>query len=194
MERVGLLHGCDVLIFLMKERSGLMKKVFLLFVCVGLLLSSPLVYAAESIKIGVVDVQRIMKDSKRGTKEHEALMKRANELKQKVTKLEEELQALKDSLEKKGPMLSEQARRDKEKEYQQKARDYDWLVKDSQKEIQAMEQEVLSRLLKSLDTVVKKLGQEENYTIILEAGVVAYAAEGIDITDQVIKVFDAAKE
>jgi Skp family chaperone for outer membrane proteins len=50
----------------MKERSGLMKKVFLLFVCVGLLLFSPLAYA-QSIKIGVVDVQRIMRDSKRGT-------------------------------------------------------------------------------------------------------------------------------
>ena len=171
-----------------------MKKAFLLFVCIGLLLSSPLVYADESIKIGVVNVEQVMRESKRGIKENETLKKRADELQKQITKKEEEIKALKESLEKKAAMLSEQARREQEQEYQQKVRDYEWLVKDSQKEIQKMEQEVLGRLLKSLDTVVKKLGQEENYTIIVEAGVVAYTAEGIDITDQVIKAFDAAKE
>lgn len=171
-----------------------MKKVFLLFVCIGLLLSSPLVYAEESIKIGTVNVERVVRDSKRGIKEREALTKKADELQKQITKKEDELKALKESLEKKAAMLSEQARREKEKEYQQKVREYEWLVKDAQKEIQKLEQELLTRLLKSLDTVVKKLGKEENYTIIVEAGVLVYAAEGIEITDQVIKAFDAAKE
>jgi outer membrane protein len=170
-----------------------MKKVFLLFVCVGLLLSSPLVYA-QSIKIGSVDLQRVLRESKRGTKERDAVQKRADELTKEISKKQEELLALKESLEKKAAMLSEQARREQEKEYQQKARELDWLVKDSRQEMQKTEQEMLAKLLKSVNTVVNKLGQEGNYTLILEASVVAYAPEGIDITDQVIKAFDAAKE
>ena len=42
--------------------------------------------------------------------------------------------------------------------------------------------------------MVNKLGEEGNYTLIVEASVVAYAPGGLDITDQVIKAFDAAKE
>jgi outer membrane protein len=170
-----------------------MKKVFLLFVCIGLLLSSPLVYA-QSTKIGFLNVQRVLKESKRGINEREAFTKRAEHLNKEITKKQEELQALKESLEKKAAMLSEQARRDQEKEYQQKVREYEWLVKDSREEMKKMEQEMLTKLLMSINKVVNKLGEEENYTLIVEASVVAYAPDALDITDQVIKAFDAAKE
>jgi len=170
-----------------------MKKVFLLFVCVGLLLSSSLAYA-QSTKIGSVDLQRIIRESKRAIKERDVVQKRADELTKEISKKQEELKALKESLEKKASMLSEQARRDQEKEYQQKAREYEWLVKDSREEMQKKEQEMLAKLLKSINTVVNKLGEEGNYTLIVAASIVAYAPDELDITDQVIKAFDAAKE
>ena len=170
-----------------------MKKVFALFVCVGLLLSSSVVYA-QTTKIGFVDLQRILRESKRAIKEREVVQKRADELTQAISKKQEELQALKESLAKKAAMLSEQARRDQEKEYQQKARELDWLVKDSREEMQKKEQEILAKLLKSINTVVNKISEEGNFTIIVEASVVAYASEELDITDQAIKAFDAAKE
>jgi outer membrane protein len=170
-----------------------MKKVFLLFVCVGLLLSSSLAYA-QSTKIGSVDLQRIIRESKRAIKERDVVQKRADELTKEISKKQEELLALKESLEKKAAMLSEQARRDQEKEYQQKARELDWLVKDSREEMQKKEQEMVAKLLKSINTVVNKLGEEGNYTLIVEASIVAYAPDELDITDQVIKAFDAAKE
>jgi outer membrane protein len=93
-------------------------------------------------------------------------------------------------------MLSEQARREKEKEYQQKVKELEWLVKDSNEELRKLEQEMLDRLMKSLQKVVEKIGAQENYTLILEenASSVLYAPKEMDITDQVIKAFDAAKE
>ena len=170
-----------------------MKKVFLLLVCVGLLLPSSFVYA-QTTKIGTIDLQRVLRESKRAIQEREVVQKRADELTKEISKKQEELQALKESLEKKAPMLSEQARRDQEKEYQQKARELDWLVKDSREEMKKKEQETLAKILKSINTVVNKLGEEGNYTLIVEASVVAYGPEGLDITDQVIKAFDAVKE
>ena len=61
-------------------------------------------------------------------------------------------------------------------------------------DLQKMEQEMTIRVLKSINTVVNKLGEEGNYTLIVEASAVAYAPDQMDITDQVIKAFDAAKE
>ena len=172
-----------------------MKKVFLLFVCVGLLLSSSVAYA-QTTKIGFVDLQRILRESKRALKEQDAFNKQKDVMDKEVIKKEEELRALKESFEKKitSGMLSEQARRDMEKEYQQKVRDYEYLKRDKGIEAQKLYQEMTIKVLKSINTVVNKLGEEGNYTLIVEASAVAYAPDALDITDQVIKAFDAAKE
>jgi outer membrane protein len=172
-----------------------MKRVFLLFVCCGLLLSSPLAYAAE-MKIAYINIKRVFNESKRGLKEKEAFTAKINELKKEVDKKQQAFQAFKDDLEKKAPVLSEQARRDKEKEYQQKAKELEWFVKDSNEELRKLEQQMLDKLMKILQKVVEKLGAQENYTLILEetASSILYAPKEMDITDQVIKAFDAAKE
>jgi outer membrane protein len=170
-----------------------MKKVLLGFVCLGLLMSAPLAYA-QSIKTAYFDMERVLNESKRWAKERDAFVKRGNELKKNFDKKTEELKALKESLEKKGAMLSEQARKDKEREYQQKAKELDRLGQDADAELKQMNKEGANRFNKTLLIVVKKLGEEGKYTLILELGVIAYASKDLDITDQVIKAFDAAKE
>ena len=172
-----------------------MKRVFLLFVCCGLLLSSPLAYAAEA-KIAYLSIKRVFNESKRGQKEKETFTAKVDAKKKVVEKKQQDFQAYKDDLEKKAAMLSEQARREKEKEYQQKAKELEWFVKDANEELRKLEQEMLDKLMRSLQKVVEKVGAQENYTLILEenASSILYAPKEMDITDQVIKAFDAAKE
>ena len=172
-----------------------MKRFFLIFVCIGLLLASPLVSAAE-VKLAYINVKRILNESKRGEKEGEVFKNKANALKRVIDKKQQEVQALKESIEKKAAVLSEEARREKEREYQQKVKEYERLVKDSQDELRLVEKEMLDRLMASLQKVVEKFGKEGNYTVILEesASSILYAPKEIDITEQVIKAFDAAKE
>jgi len=170
-----------------------MKKVLACLVFLGLLIASPLAYA-QAIKVGYFDMDRVINESKRWAKERDAFVKRGTELQKNYEKKATELKALKESLEKKAGMLSEQARREKEREFQQKVKDLDRLGQDADAELKQMNKESATRFNKSLMIVIKKLGQEEKYTLILEAGLVAYASKEIDITDQVIKAFDAAKE
>jgi len=170
-----------------------MKKVCALLVFVGLLMASPLAYA-QAIKIGVFDMDRVFNESKRWAKERDAFVKKGKAWDETLQKKAAELKALKESLEKKAGMLSEQARKEKEREYQQKARELQRLGDDADTEIKQMDKESATRFNKSLMTVVKKLGQEEKYTLILEASIVPYASKEIDITDHVLKAFDAAKE
>ena len=172
-----------------------MKRIFLLFICVGLLLSSPVTYAAEA-KIVYINIKRVFTESKRGQKEKEAFTAKVNAKKKEVEKKQEEFMVFKEDLEKKALMLSDQARREKEKEYQEKAKELEWLVKDSNEELRKLEQEMLDKLMKILQKVVENMGKKENYTLILEenASSILYAPKEMDITDQVIKAFDAAKE
>jgi outer membrane protein len=170
-----------------------MKKVLACLVFLGLLMASPLAYA-QAIKVGYFDMDRVLNESKRWAKERDAFVKRGTELQKNYEKKAAELKALKESLEKKAGMLSEQARREKEREFQQKVKDLDRLGQDADAELKQMNKESATKFNKSLMIVIKKLGQEEKYTLILETGLVAYASKEIDITDRVIKTFDAAKE
>ena len=60
-----------------------MKRIFLLFICVGLLLSSPVTYAAEA-KIVYINIKRVFTESKRGQKEKEAFTAKVNAKKKEV--------------------------------------------------------------------------------------------------------------
>ncbi len=170
-----------------------MKKVCACLVFVGLLMASPLAYA-QALKIGVFDMDRVFNESKRWAKERDAFVKKSKALQEAFEKKAAELKALKESLEKKAGMLSEQARKEKEREYQQKARELERLGQDSDTEIKQMNKESATRFNKSLLTVLKKLGHEEKYALILESAVIPYSSKEIDITDQVLKAFDAARE
>ncbi len=170
-----------------------MKKVCACLVFLGLLMASPLAYA-QAIKIGVFDMDRVFNESKRWAKERDAFVKKGKAWDETLQKKAAEFKAFKESLEKKAGMLSEQARKEKEREYQQKARELERMSEDAKAEMQQMNKESATRFNKSLMTVVKKLGQEEKYTLILEATIIPYASKEIDITDHVLKAFDAARE
>jgi outer membrane protein len=170
-----------------------MKKVVCGVIFLGLLIASPLAYAVDA-KIGYFGLQRVLSESQRGKKERETLAKRAGELKKDIDKKTEELNVLKDELQKKGSMLNEQVRKNKEKDYQQKVTALDRLVKDSNNELEQKRQEILNKFLVSLNKVVTKLGDDEKYTLLFDVGQIAYAPKELDITDKVIKAFDAAKE
>jgi outer membrane protein len=156
-----------------------------------MLSATPFAHAQTVSKFGYFDLYRVMNASKRWAKEREAFIKRGNELKKAFDRKKEELNALRESLEKKGAMLNAEARKEKEREYQQKAKDLDRLGQDSDTEIRQMDKEMSERFAISINKVIKKLGEEGKYSLILEAGAIAYAAKEFDITDQVIKAFDA---
>jgi outer membrane protein len=172
-----------------------MKKVLACFVFVGvlfgMLIASPLAHA-QTFKFGHFDLYRVMNESKRWAKEREAFVKRGTELKKAFDRKKEELNALRESVEKKGAMLNEQARKEKERDYQQKAKDLDRLAQDSDTELKQLDKETSERFMISLNKVIKKLGEEGKYSLILEAGAIAYADKEFDITGQVLKAFDAA--
>jgi outer membrane protein len=170
-----------------------MKKVLCGFVLLGLLIVAPLSYAAE-MKIGYFDMDRVLTQSQRGKKEMDAFLKRKAVLEKDLQKKVDELNTLRAELSKKDSLLNEQVRKNKEKDYQQKAKELDRLQTDAKIELDQTNREIMNRLGKILVKAVAKLGEDEKYSLIVDAGVLAYGAKELEITDKVIKAFDAAKE
>jgi outer membrane protein len=101
---------------------------------------------------------------------------------------------MKESLDKQAPMLNPDARATKEKDFQNKVREFQRWQEDAQNEINQKRVEMERNISIGLQKVIQKLGADEGYTFIIEEGSVPFVTKTIDVTDRVIKVFDAQKK
>jgi outer membrane protein len=150
---------------------------------------------AAELKIGAVDIGRAVNECQAGKEAKKAITKEVEKFQTLVQEKQKDLQALKESLEKQAPMLTLDARTNKEKEYQGKLRDFQRWVEDSQNEVNQKTREMERTISIGLVRTIQRLGAEEGFTLILEKNeqIVLYASKAIDVTDRVIKSFDAQK-
>lgn len=148
------------------------------------------------LKIGCVDIQRAMNECHAGKEAKKTIGKEMDKLRRLFGEKQKELQTMKETLEKQAPMLTPDARATKEREFQSKVREYERWLEDNQKEIQQKGMEMERNIVLGFQKVIKKAGEEEGYTLILEKNemIVLFASKAIDLTDRVIKLYDAQKK
>ncbi len=168
-----------------------MNKLLIALIAV-LLLAAP---AVAETKIGIVDLQKALNRSKAGVsakKDIEAQLKRFEaEFKSK----ESELKSLKDELEKQAVLLSDSAKAEKELEYQKNVKDLQRFNKDVKDELQQKDAAHTKRILNELFAILQKIGKDGGYSMVIEKneGAVIYNDENVDLTDQLIKAYDAGQ-
>ena len=166
----------------------------LLFVFVGGLLAG--VVYSQNIKIGSVDIQRAINECHAGKEAKKALTKEAEKFQGLIIEKQKELQGMKESLDKQGLMLNPEARTAREKELQTRLRDFQRWGEDVQNEMNQKRGEMERSIFVGLQKVVQKLGADEGYTFILEKNetIVLFSSKSTDITDLVIKAYDAERK
>jgi len=146
----------------------------------------------SAVRIGFVDVQRVLARSAAGVTAREQLEREKAAMQKQVDGHRVEAEKLRDDLEKKGQLLSADARRERQEALERKVRDVRRLVDDLQKELQKKEQEILAKVLNDISGVVQKIGKDKGYTMIVErrGAAVVYGAPEIDLTEEVVRAFD----
>ena len=153
------------------------------------------VLAAE-LKIGYIDIQKAVNECSAGKEAKKAIAKEVEKYQRQLVEKQKELQTMKDSLEKQAPMLNPDARTTKEKDLQAKLRAFQRWQEDTQNEIKQRGMEMERNIAIGLQKVIQKVGADEGYTLILEKNenIVLFASTSIDLTDKVIKFYDAQKK
>jgi outer membrane protein len=151
---------------------------------------------AADYKIAYVDIQKAVNESNAGKDAKKAITKEVEKFQRLIADKQKELQTLKESLEKQAPMLTPDARTTREKEYQNKLREFQRWGEDTQNEINQKRMEVERNISIGLLKVIQKVGADDGYTLILERNesLVLFVSKTIDITDRVIKAYDAQKK
>ena len=160
---------------------------------VALLVMPAASHAADTVKFGSIDVQKVLNESETGKKAKSDL---EGLIKSKQLTIDEKgkaIEKLKADIEKQASVLSADARKNKEEELEKSVREYQRLVQDSQAEIKKKEAELTETILKDIKDLVEKTGEAEGYALILEKGMILYSNKGIDITDTILKKYDESK-
>jgi outer membrane protein len=150
---------------------------------------------ADEVKIGYVDLQRAIFSSNPGKEARKALDERTDRLKKDLEKKQEEVRGFQAELSKQSAVLSPDARAERERDLQRRVRELERLKQDSEDELNRRDAELSKRILGEVREVVRQVGGKGSYTLILErnAAGVLYAANGVDLTDEVIRTYNASK-
>ena len=150
------------------------------------------VYAADGVKIGTVDLQKVVSLSSYGKAALAEVNKKGESLTEDFKKREKELQDLKTRIEREALVMSPEKREDQERDFRIKVGDLQSLEKKYKKELQELNLKLIGRIQNEVLDLVENMGKREGYTLILElreAGVM-YALESIDMTDRIITLYD----
>ncbi|MFQ6092002.1 MAG: OmpH family outer membrane protein [bacterium] len=165
----------------------------------GMLLVPSVRGRAADLKIGYIDSQRIFRSYK-GTADAQAKLDReVAEWEKKAEAMKKEVEDLQKELDAQSLLLSEEKKREKEQTLQAKYAEYQQFVTSiwgPQGEAIRSNEELTKPIIEKIDAILKKIGEEENYTFIFDAvgGGLVYAKPTFDLTDQVIEELNKETE
>jgi outer membrane protein len=159
-------------------------------VCATLILATVASAASAEIRLAYVDIQRALNECAAGRKAKDEFRAKVQRLEHRLRKQQEEVKALKDEIDTKGLLMKPDERRNLEEEYNRKLRDFERSYNDSKQDLQHEDSEITGRIVRELAVVVGQIGQRDGYTMVMEKSGLLWAAPGVDITDQVIRIFD----
>lgn len=159
----------------------------------ALLVASIAPRAFAQVRIAVVDLQRAMSETDDGRRAKRRLKKLFDDRQQELERRQHELEEL--SEEAQAPGLSEETRRERAENVQRKALELQQLYVQYQRELAEKEAELTSRIVHRMEDILRRLGQSEGYTMIVERsqGGVVFAPTNLDLTDVVIQRYEAGE-
>lgn len=145
--------------------------------------------ASAAQKVGFVNPQRVINESRIGSVAQQDLTRLGEEKDKVIRKSAEEINALQLELENAG--LSAAERQLKQERVRLLVRQHDDLVKRSNEQIKMEEARLIQFIMKKADGILRDLAQRKDYSMIItDPNVIGYIDNSVDLTDDVIEQLD----
>ena len=93
---------------------------------------------------------------------------------------------LQKELQQQGSLMSEEQRKEKERRLQQAMRDFRRAQQAAQEDIDARKNQVLQDIYDQVSQIIKRIGEQEDFDLILTGPSAMYVAERVDLTPRVV--------
>jgi outer membrane protein len=146
--------------------------------------------AAQELKIGYVNSERVLRESNAAKAAQTKLETEFSKREKDLSEVASRLKAASDKLEKDAPTLAEGERTRRQRELIEQDRDFQRKRREFQEDLNQRKNEELSAVVERANRVIKQVFESEKYDLILQEAV--FASSKVDITDKVIKALNAA--
>ncbi|WP_162458854.1 OmpH family outer membrane protein [Desulfosarcina ovata] len=155
------------------------------------LIFSGAAFGADVAKIGLVDFQQVFDESDAGKVIKAELTAKGKQMEVALKEKGAEIEELKKRLEREALVMDKAMRDEKEREFRIKVNDIKSLQKKYESELQSHQKRLMGELQKATLQIIEEIGKSGSYLMIMPKVGVLYAPDTIDITDQVIKKYNA---
>ncbi len=171
------------------------KLTTILMLAAVLMTCSLLARAQQTLKVGVINSQEILEKSTEGKKAIAQLEEKNRKTQQDLGKLDDQIRQLESRLSTQQLTMTQEAILSLSVDLDRKRTERQRMAEDAQKDMQELTQRLYMRIQSEVMPIISKLGQEKGLDLILdlrESGVL-YFSPAVDLTQEVIKRYDASK-
>lgn len=150
---------------------------------------------APPTKVAVINIQQAVLSTKDGQKAAQDLQAKFDPKRKAIEAKNAEIQQLQEQFRKSQNTASEEQRAKLARDIDQKQKSLQRDVEDAQAEFEQEQQRAFNELGGRLLQVLGKYARDNAYTLVLDVSTqqspVLYMADGIDITEEIVKLYDA---
>ena len=150
--------------------------------------------AAPPTKVGIINIQQAILSTGDGKKAVSELEQKFAPTKAQIDKMQNDVLQVEDKLKKGAQTLSDDARQQLMRDRDQKSTALKRATEDAQAEAEQEQGRLMNTLFQRIMQVVTKYGNDNGFAIIIDVSSpqtpVMYAANGIDITKDIVDLYD----
>ena len=148
-------------------------------------------FCADVAKIGVVEFQRLFENSDAGKEIKAEITTQGKKMEAELKEKGAEIEEMKKRLEREALVMSKEMREEKEREFRIKINDIKTLQKKYEVELQGVQKKLMGVLQSETLEIIDEIGKSGGYLLVMDKRGVLYSPTTIDITDDVIKKYNA---
>ena len=170
-----------------------MKKAVIGLTMAAILGVAAAAQAQEKFRVGIIDTRKILTESKSGQQSRAELEKMVKDRRDKLGKEEASIKAMHEKLEKDKLVLNEKQKEQKQKEIQDKVGALKKMSQEAQQEVSKRDNELSAKAGTLLKEIVSAVARQEKLSMVVDKNQssVLWVDEEIDITDKVLKAYEA---
>jgi outer membrane protein len=155
----------------------------------------PLAFAQQTGKIGAINSQSVLERSAEGKRVIAQLQERDKKGQSELARLDNEIKQLETKLTTQRLTLTDEAALQINSDLERKRTDQKRLSEDALREMQELQYRLFNKVQSELIPIIEGLGKEKGIDVIfdLQKSGAVYFNPAIDLTEEVIKRYDASK-
>lgn len=147
---------------------------------------------AEEQKVGFIDIQRVIQDSRAGKTAKASFQKEFEQKRKIIEQKMSQLESMRQDFIKNSAVMNPTARQERALQIEAREKELQRTREDFRDELQRKDLQLTQSILSDIDGIIKSIGESGGYTVIFErteAGII-YGSSAADITNKVIQEYD----